>query len=294
MLFTPSRHGKSETVSRRFPAYALGRDPDAQIIACSYNAGLAADMNRDVQRIIDSEEYQLLFPETRLFGKNIRTIASGSWLRNSDVFEIVGRQGKYIGAGVGCGIVGKGFRYGIIDDPIKSRREAESETYRKHIWDWYISDFYTRRENDDAGILLTVTRWHEDDLAGRLLKQARENPSLPQWTVIRFPAVCEEEDVHPDDPRQVGQALWPRLFDEKALADTRELVGPRDWASMYQQRPSPAEGSVFKKATFATSRKRWTIGGNCGLCWARQPTRTARHAACRPRRAAGSRRLTRP
>ncbi|HEX5272662.1 MAG TPA: phage terminase large subunit [Gemmataceae bacterium] len=249
----PPRHGKSELVSRRLPAFALGRNPDLNVIACSHTADLASDMNRDVQRIIDSEGYRLLFPDTRLYGKNIRTIAGdGTWLRNSDVFEVVGRRGRYLSAGTGGSIAGRGFGIGVIDDPIRSRKEADSEAGRKHVWDWYLSDFYTRRANDDAGILLTVTRWHEDDLPGRLLKQARENPKLPQWTVVRFPAVCEPEDVHPDDPREVGQALWPALFDEAALTETREVSGPRDWASVHQQRPSPAEGNVFKRSHFRT------------------------------------------
>ncbi|MBZ0293356.1 MAG: terminase family protein, partial [Anaerolineae bacterium] len=120
MLFMPPRHGKSEIVSRRLPAYILGKMPDSEIIANSYSADLASRMNRDVQRIIDSLEYRELFPETQLFGRNVRTIADGSYLRNSDIFEVVGKRGVYRSAGVGGGIVGMGFHYGIIDDPIKN------------------------------------------------------------------------------------------------------------------------------------------------------------------------------
>ena len=118
MIFMPPRFGKSELVSRRLPAYILGRNLNAQIIACSYSADLASRMNRDVQRIIDNEAYHKLYPDTRLFGKNVRTIGDSSWLRNSDIFEVVGAKGVYRSAGIGGGIVGLGFEYGLLDDPI--------------------------------------------------------------------------------------------------------------------------------------------------------------------------------
>ena len=109
MIFMPPRHTKSEFVSRRLPAYLLGRNPDESIIAASYGADLASRMNRDVQRIIDSEDYRRIFPDTRLFGKNIRTVASGSWLRNSDMFEVVEYSGYYRGSGIGGAITGMGM-----------------------------------------------------------------------------------------------------------------------------------------------------------------------------------------
>ena len=118
MVFMPPRHGKSELVSRKLPAYIFGRNPDANIIGTSYSADLAQRMNRDVQRIMDSPLYLELFPDTRLHGKSTRT-ADGHALRNSDIFEIVGRRGSYRGAGVGGGITGMGGDYIIIDDPIQ-------------------------------------------------------------------------------------------------------------------------------------------------------------------------------
>jgi predicted phage terminase large subunit-like protein len=246
MLFLPPRMGKSELVSRRLPAYLLGRDPDARVIACSYNAGLAADMNRDVQRVIDSPPYRRLFPETRLSGKE--SAAEGKWQRNSEQFEVVGRRGGYLCAGIGGGITGRGFRFGVIDDPIKGRQDADSEASRRHVWDWYVGDFFTRRADDDAAILLTLTRWHPADLAGLLLRQAEDDPSLPRWEVLRFPAVCEEHDRHPEDPRSPGDALWPDLFDAAALEETRKASGPREWAAVHQQRPVLREGGLFKLA----------------------------------------------
>ena len=164
MLFTPPRHGKSELVSRRFPAFILGKDPNASIIATSYNSSLASSMNRDVQRIIDSPKYQELFPNTKLIGTHENPI--GNYLRNSTMFESVNYEGSYVSAGIGGGITGRGADFVIIDDPIKNRKDAESKTHRDAVFDWFTSTVYTRLEKD-ACILITLTRWHEDDLAGR-------------------------------------------------------------------------------------------------------------------------------
>lgn len=242
MVFMPPRHGKSEQVSRRLPAYILGKNPNASIIACSYSADLASRMNRDVQRIIDTPAYEGLFPNTRLYGANIRTVARGAYLRNSDIFEVVGHSGVYRSAGVGGGITGMGFHYGIIDDPIKNRQEANSPTYRDNLWDWFTSTFYTRQEKD-AGILLTVTRWHEDDLAGRLLNLAAAEGG-EQWTVIDFPAVATHTQ-HADDPRELGEALWPDKYDLEKLDRIRIALGEHEWSALYQQSPLPPGGGMF-------------------------------------------------
>ena len=243
MVFMPPRHGKSELVSRKFPAFLLGNKPDTSIIFCSYAADLASRMNRDVQRLIDSSEYAQLFPGSRLFGKNIRSTAKGSFLRNSDIFEIVGHRGVYRSAGVGGGITGMGGEYIIIDDPVKNREEADSATYREKVYDWYTSTLYTRLEKDGC-ILLTLTRWHEDDLAGKLLKAAQDGAD--QWTVLELPAICEEP-IKPYDIRREGEALWKWKYDEAALAKMKATVGGRDWAALYQQHPTPGEGGTFKR-----------------------------------------------
>lgn len=246
MVFLPPRHGKSELVSRRLPAYLLGLNPDASIIATSYGADLASRMNRDVQRIIDTPEYAQLFPATRLNNTNVRTVADGTYLRNSDLFEIVGRRGSYRSAGSGGAITGMGFDFGLIDDPVKSRKEAESSTFRNSLWNWYTSDFYTRQEGD-AGILLTVTRWHEDDLAGRLLAQQLADPEADQWEVVRFPALAEAEGQMPEDPRAPGEALWPGKYDAGKLARVRAVLGSYQWGGLYQQRPTAPEGNTIKR-----------------------------------------------
>jgi predicted phage terminase large subunit-like protein len=249
MVFMPPRHGKSELVSRRLPAYVLGRNPDVSIIASSYSADLASRMNRDVQRIIDTPQYGTIFPDTQLNGKNIRTMARGSYLRNSDIFEVVGHSGVYRSAGVGGGITGMGCHYGIIDDPIKNREEADSQTYRDALWEWYTSTFYTRLEKNGA-LLITLTRWHEDDLAGRLLELARNDSRADQWTVVRFPAVAEPQDRDAQDDRPDGAPLWPEKYSAEQLEQIRATIGSRQWDGLYQQRPRPADGALFKRQWF--------------------------------------------
>lgn len=243
MIFMPPRHGKSELVSRRLPAYLLGRNPDAQIIAASYSDDLASRMNRDVQRIIDDAAYHAVFPDTTLYGRNIRTVADGSYLRNSTLFEVVDHKGCYRSAGIGGGITGMGFRYGIIDDPIKNDEEAASKTIREKHWEWYTGTFYTRRE-ENASILITLTRWHDDDLAGRLLKLAKEDTAADQWTVLNLPAIAESPKMK-HDTRAIGGALWPRKYSERDLSKTKILLGSRKFSALYQQRPRPDDGNIL-------------------------------------------------
>lgn len=245
----PPRHGKSELVSRRLPAYILGRNPDASVIACSYSADLASRMNRDVQRIMDEASYQRLFPETRLHAKNIRTVAHGSWLRNSDVFEVVGRRGVYRSAGRGQGITGMGGDYLIIDDILKDREEADSPTVRESCWEWYTSTFRTRLA-PGGSILITMTRWHEDDLVGRLIAQAREEPKADQWHIVCLPALCEEPG--PDDPRAIGEVLWPERYPLAELEKIR-VQSEYDWQALYQQRPRPEGGVEWPDTHFPAS-----------------------------------------
>ena len=252
IIMAPPRHGKSEIVSRRFPAFALGRYPDLSMIATSYASPLASDMNRDVQRIIDTPMYAHLFPQTALWGSNIRTVADGSYLRNSDIFEVVGRRGVYKSAGVGAGITGRGGNILLIDDPIKDAEEAHSETVRNSIWEWYTSTLYTRLE-PGGGILLIMTRWHEDDLAGRLLENMKRGGE--QWEVVRFPAIAEEDEFDEDGSllRHKGDPLFAKRYDLDALkmievgTTDKAGVGSKTWASLYQQRPAAAEGNTFKR-----------------------------------------------
>lgn len=248
IITEPPRHGKSELTSRRLPAFIFGKYPSTSIIGTSYAADLASRMNRDVQRIIDSPEYRALFPGVRLSGADrLGNRPSGAWLRNSDIFEIVAHGGTYRSAGVGGGITGMGGDWLLIDDPIKNQEEAESEVYRNKLWEWYTSTLYTRLEKNGS-ILITLTRWHQGDLAGRLLELAKSDPSADQWTVLNLPAIYDDDkEKHPEDPREYGEALWPDKYSAERLAQLKASVGSRVFNSLYQQRPTPSEGAIIKR-----------------------------------------------
>lgn len=246
MIFVPPQHGKSELASRKLPPFILGRYPDAKVIAASYAATLIQGMNRDVQRTIDSAEYARLFPDTTLNNRNIRTV-SGSWLRNNDEFEIVGRRGSYKCGGVGGSFTGNPCDFGLIDDPFKGYAEAFSKTIRESTWEWYISDFLSRT-NINSHILLLMTRWHPDDLAGRLLKLEGDRRNGGLWDVLRLPAICEDPDA-PDEQRQIGEALWPERF-PLSVFEQRRRLNPHQFRALYQQDPRPKEGRLFQDATF--------------------------------------------
>lgn len=243
MVFMPPRHGKSELTSRRFPAWLFGINPRAKIISTSYASELASSFNRDVQRIIDEPRYNELFPATQLNGANVRT--TQSWLRNNDIFEIVGHGGIYRCAGVGGAITGLGGDYLIIDDPFKNYEEAKSATIRKKVWEWYTSTLYTRQEKN-AGILLIQTRWHEDDLAGILLEKMKQGDEFAdQWEVVNLPAIKEAND-NPIDPREIGQTLWPNKYDETWMSKTKSTLGSFQFSALYQQNPTPDEGQFVR------------------------------------------------
>jgi predicted phage terminase large subunit-like protein len=247
MIFAPPRSGKSELFSRRGPAYALGRDPDLNIIATSYSADLASRMNRDVQRIIDDERYREIFPGVGLSGATARgsrrTPDEGTYIRNSDLFEVVGHRGVYRAAGIGGGIVGMGADILIIDDPIKEPEQAYSETYREKLWEWYTMAAYTRLM-PGGGILLGHTRWHAEDLAGRLL--AAQDEGGDRWDVVLYPAVADADEPH----RKAGEALHPERWPIEKLDAIRAVIGPTAWSASYQQRPTPPGGGMFRREYF--------------------------------------------
>lgn len=249
IICMPPQNGKSELVSRRLPAYLFGRNPECRIISCSYSADLAQRMNRDVQRIIDTPEYHLLFPDVGLNESNVRTTAQGNYLRNSDIFEIVGHEGTYRSCGIGGGITGMSMDYGIVDDYLKNREEAESPTIRNKIYEWY-TDVLGTREQGNSSILITATRWHEDDLIGRLLDKAEKDPEADQWEVISLPAMSEDVRPYYDPRTGPDQPLWPWKYSERWLRKRRANVPVYTWLSLYQQRPSAAAGNLVKKEQF--------------------------------------------
>ena len=224
MVFMPPRHGKSELATKRFPAYALGRNPKRQVIQASYNSDLATDFGRQVRNIVNTHRYQNVF-STELAADSK---AANRW-NTSD-------GGAYVAAGVGTAVTGRGADIFIIDDPLKDREEADSETRRETIWNWYTSTAYTRLMKGGA-IILIQTRWHEDDLAGRLLEA--EAKGGDKWEKLILPARMSN-----------GEALWPEEFPIEAIQRIEQNIGSRDFSALYQQEPSPDEGTFFKREWF--------------------------------------------
>lgn len=243
MVFVSPQHGKSEIISRSFPAYALGRNPDLKIVGTSYSANLAEQFSLSIQRIIDSKEYQAIFPNTYLNGSNVRTNVKG-YLRNVDMFETVGHKGFYKAVGVGGSLTGTPVDIAIIDDPVKDAMEAYSPVYRERVWDWYTSVLLTRLHNESKQLFI-MTRWHDDDLAGRILKREAD-----KWTVLSIPAIRETLDDGNDfDPREVGEALWPERHSLGRLLDAQKR-SPRFFSALYQQHPTIEGGNIIKEAWF--------------------------------------------
>ena len=252
------------------PAYLLGRFPDDQILAASYGKDLIESMSRDAQRIMMGEQYAEVFPGTMLSVKG--DTRDDTAIKRKDEFNIVRRKGHYKCAGVGGQFTGFGAHWGLIDDPIKGRKEAESATVRTSLQGWYRADFRSRLEKDGR-ILIAATRWHVDDLSGHLMRLMGRDPEADQFRVVWLPAMSEGgKHRHPEDYREIGEALWPEMFDEKALRKLRAsgnvqigiYGGSYDWNSLYQGRPEPPGGSKIKRQNIKIVKSAPT-----GLTWIR-------------------------
>lgn len=228
VLGAPPQHGKSEIVSRYLPAYVFGKFPDLKLGGLSYAANLASSMNGDIQRIMLSPEYAVLFPDTQL-NKNRSVHMETQAKRNSEEFEIVGKRGSYVSQGVGGPLTGKKLDLGIIDDPIKNAQEALSPTTKSNIWNWYASTFLTRLSKN-SGQIIMATRWAKDDLSGRVLEKYERAKSLV------FQAINSK-----------GMALVPELHPLEKLIEIKQTMGDYFWSAMYQQSPKVAGGTVFKE-----------------------------------------------
>lgn len=242
----PPRHGKSETTTVKFPGWYLGTHPDRRVIIASHTASLA---ERFSARVRDS--FAAYAPEVWGLNVNPAVAAMSRWDVANPKAEPGQPPGGMIAAGVGGPITGEGAHLGLIDDPIKDAEQANSKAQRDALWDWYRFVFRTRLMPGGA-VVLVLTRWHEDDLAGRLLKQAAEDPQADQWTVLRLPAIAEG-----DDPlgRQEGDALWCDQYNVMALNAIQATVGSYVWTALYQQRPQPAGGGIFKREHFRYFRQ---------------------------------------
>lgn len=241
MLFLPPRAGKSEIGSKMFPAWFLGKNPKLEVIISSYGGDLASGFSRQVRNIFDSDKFSTTFTGAAL-SKDSK--AAEKWNTTAG--------GGLNAVGVSGGLSGKGGSLLIVDDPHKDRNEAESETARQTVKDWYSSTLYTRRA-PGAGILVIQTRWHEDDLSGWLLtKQAEQEAALlngegseyfDQWTVVKYPAIAVEDEKY----RLSGEPLHPARFPLHELLTTKSTLIPRDWAALYQQEPVSNDGDYFTK-----------------------------------------------
>lgn len=233
LITMPPRHGKSMLASQYFPAWYLGRNPTKEIIMASYSGELASDFGRKVRNIVDEPDFQACF--------NVKLAedskAKNRWHTN--------KKGGYVAAGVGGAITGRGADILLIDDPFKDREEAESQVIRDKVYDWYTSTAITRLTPNGA-VVIIHTRWHDDDLIGRILAKEPE-----KWEHLNFPATAEEDEEF----RKRGDPLWPQRYSYEALMNIKNSVGPYDWACLFQQNPINEETQEFKKSFFKYYRE---------------------------------------
>jgi len=228
LIEMPPRHGKSMTVTETFPSFFIGKNPDKRVIASAYSDNLARKFGRlNRNKLVEFAD--------DLFNINIsqEKSASNNW-------GIEGTRGGMIATGIGGSITGEGADLLIIDDPLKNNEEAQSQTIRDKVWDEWETTLSTRLHKGGS-VIVIMTRWHEDDLVGRLLERSPHD-----WERIRLPAIAEDDDdlLH----REEGEALCPELGYDKEWAEIKKIeVGSNTWASLYQQRPSPSDGNIFNR-----------------------------------------------
>lgn len=247
MVFMPPGSAKSTYGSVRFPAYYLGRMGKKNIICASYGADLATGFGRKVRNLVNSKESKAVFPGLSLAEDSQ---AKGEWETKD--------AGTYFAVGVGGGVTGRRADLGLIDDPVKSRKEADSELIKEDTWNWYNSDFMTRLKPNAAQVIIQ-TRWVEDDLSGRILPEDWEGESGTftgkdgkEWVVISLQAQAEDGKKDPLG-RKPGEWLWTDWFTPEYWEQTKksqENADIRNWSALYQQRPSPEDGIYFKREWF--------------------------------------------
>ena len=226
LVFVPPRHGKSDLCSINFPAWYLGRQPDKEIITVSYSSELAQDFGGKTRGIIGGDYYKYIFDVKLKEDEQ----AKAKWRTH--------RGGSYTSVGVGGAITGRGANVLLFDDPIKNREEAESEVYREKVWQFFTSTAFTRLEPKGV-IVVILTRWHTDDLAGRILGN---NELKRRCKVIHFPAIATQDERY----RKQWEALWPERFNLEALTEIKNTIGPYDWSALYQGNPVTSETQEFK------------------------------------------------
>lgn len=242
LISMPPRHYKSQTATVHFPAWYLGRHPNHRILTASYSMSLISKFSRQTRGIINQYGEEL-------FG--IRLSKESQSVEDWSIENAEETGEKYIGgygcAGVGGSLTGKGANILIIDDPHKDRKEANSHVMREAVWEWFTSTAYTRLESDGA-IIVIQTRWHEEDLTGRLIASMESGDEYAEdWEIVSFPALAEEHDVL---GRKPGEPLWPEKFPLKRYYSIRSSIGSYEWYPLYQQRPQAITGGAFKAEWF--------------------------------------------
>lgn len=252
-----TRMGKTQQVSRHLPPYIFGKNPDARIIAVSHTSTRAQRVNRDVQRLIMSNRYQELFPKTRLQSQGIRKkrrdLHDDTKQRTSTIFDILGGIGQYLCAGVDGSVVGEGADYILVDDPMKGIKEAYSEVARQKVIDYYQSDLFPRLDASNGSVLITHTRWHQNDLVGFLLDLQNNNSKMKPFVVLNFPQIRTlDAQTVPEDPREPGsdEVLWPAKFSKEFMEELQAVMAPRMWAAQQMGSPIVEGGNIFKRDWF--------------------------------------------
>ncbi|HKI55301.1 MAG TPA: hypothetical protein VJ987_14340, partial [Anaerolineales bacterium] len=267
MVFMPPRYWKSQTASRKFPAWLLGKNPSLRVIMTSYNADLASKHSRAVRDMIGSEEYSQVFGA---LASTDEPVALDPESKSSSFWEIADHHGGMLAAGVGGGITGFGANLFVIDDPVKGRREASSETISDDQYEWYKSTAYTRLE-DHGAIVVIQTRWDVNDLSGRLLNAMVSDEDADQWEVVFMPAIAPQQNEYPKTfdewkenllggvflpmngdqlGRKPGEALWPQKHNLQALQIKKANMDQFEFAAQYDQMPKLAKGNFFDEDDF--------------------------------------------
>ena len=237
VIQAPPQHGKSDLIVS-FISWLAGKSPDLRTIYTSFSERLGVRANLKLQRLYDSAIYQDIFPDTKINNSNAVTV-SGQFLRNREILEYCNTTGYFRNTTVGGSITGEGLDLGVIDDPIKGRKEANSKTVRDGVWDWFTDDFFTRF-SENAGLLCILTRWHIDDPIGRLISQ---NPNIK---VLSYPAIATTDEQH----RKEGEALFPEHKSLEFLLERKKVMDTTSWLSLYQQSPIVLGGEIIKGEWF--------------------------------------------
>ena len=270
IITEPPQHGKSEGSSRILPSYLLGIDPNKKIAIGSYAATIAQKFNRDVQRYIGSSVYQEIFPETKLNSSNVVTVVE-NYLKNATEFEVVNKKGSLVAVGRGGSLTSRTVDVAVLDDVYKDSQEGNSPIVRESAWSWFI-DVVKSRLHNDSQELIVFTRWHEDDIIGRLEElgevievsswEELENAPKDKYIKINFEAIKESPRTE-FDPRDIGESLWENKHNLKGLNEKRRL-DPLRFDCLYQGKPESKEGLLYGEFRQYDTMPRMIMSkGNC-------------------------------